>query len=210
MRKANTLCILFAFFLFLCIKTTLSATPVEWFSFNGVMNEKNQVELSWVTASELNTYAFVIQRSDNGVDFYDLGHAKAAIYSTLNRHYYYTDTKELQNRFTYYRIKQIDWDSSFEYSNVVAIERKKVTISVDAFPNPTFGGRLKVQAFTNEKTDFSVSLHNIYNKPVYQYQQNDSQELLETIDVSHLAKGWYILHVQYDEQHTSQPILISQ
>ena len=90
----------------------------------------SQVLLTWGTASEENTKAFVVEKSVTGAEFSVLG-TVAAGNPTSN--YSLVDPK-LPISITYYRLKILDADSSFTYSPVVSVASKVAELTV--YPNP--------------------------------------------------------------------------
>ena len=109
--------------------------PVELISFSHRI-ENGKVILDWVTATELNSWGFEIQRSlDNNV-FVTIGFVEGNGYSTTNKYYSYTD--ESIGGMVYYRLKQVDYIGSYNYSAV--IEVNGVTVSTlkleQNYPNP--------------------------------------------------------------------------
>jgi hypothetical protein len=109
--------------------------PVELISFSHRI-ENGKVILDWVTATELNNWGFEIQRSlDNNV-FVTIGFVEGNGYSTTNKYYSYTD--ESIGGMVYYRLKQVDYIGSYNYSAV--IEVNGVTVSTlkleQNYPNP--------------------------------------------------------------------------
>jgi hypothetical protein len=108
--------------------------PVEFLSFEAYLNENNQVDLIWTTATEINNDYFTIQRSENGFEFEDLGILKGAGNSTAILNYTFEDVKPMQG-VNYYRIMQTDYDGNFDYSairSVAFFEKAEIVV----FPNP--------------------------------------------------------------------------
>lgn len=94
--------------------------PVELVSFNaGVSN--NNVILNWSTASETNNMGFEIQRSTDNTDFFTIGFVNGNGTTTEPKEYSYTDNNITPGKL-FYRLKQVDFDGTFEYSNVVEVE----------------------------------------------------------------------------------------
>jgi hypothetical protein len=112
-----------------------SIVPVELKSFTASVND-NDVTLNWETASEMNNSGFQIERKSTG-DYEVIGFLPGFGTTTEPRSYSFTDAG-LQSEHYIYRLKQIDLDGSFEYSDEIQVE---VTIP-DAFaleqnyPNP--------------------------------------------------------------------------
>ncbi len=117
-------------------RTTNAALPVELTSFTALINENNSVELNWETATEINNYGFEIEKSYPGPvslnegDSYEgspslkewekIGFVKGNGNSNSPKSYNFTD-KELPEGKVLYRLKQIDYDGTFEYSNVLEV-----------------------------------------------------------------------------------------
>ena len=112
-----------------------NAIPVELVSFETSVSGTN-VNLSWKTATEINNAGFEVQRNNNG-EFQTIGFVQGHGTTTETQAYSYTDRS--LNYGTYaYRLKQVDLDGTFEYSNVV--EAEVVAPAVFAlnqnYPNP--------------------------------------------------------------------------
>lgn len=115
------------------------ALPVNFVRFNGQRDGKI-ARLNWTTATEINNAGFELQRSADGRSFSQLAYIPTKANngnssSTLT--YNYNDVKPLMGN-GYYRLKQIDKDGKFNYSNIVLIKGAKVsavTLS-SIYPNP--------------------------------------------------------------------------
>lgn len=101
-----------------------TALPVEMGKF-GAKVFSNNVNLSWVTYSEINNEAFVIEHSADGVSFVGLAKVEGAGTSSDIVEYNYAHTNIL-TATNYYRLKQVDFDGSSSYSNVISVELDRV------------------------------------------------------------------------------------
>ena len=122
-----------------CSSTNYSnseALPVELINFGAVEN-REQVELSWTTASEVDNELFIIEHSDNGEDFREIGTIEGAGTSVSFQNYSFTHEQPSVG-INYYRLQQIDFNGEFEYSNLVSINIK-YTGEIQVYPNPTRG-----------------------------------------------------------------------
>ena len=90
--------------------------------------------LHWVTENEVNNNFFRIQRSENGIDFYDIGTVSGAGNSTTTLEYSFNDY-EVNNDY-YYRLKQVDFNGKYELSNSIFIKKRSLN-NVNIFPNPS-------------------------------------------------------------------------
>ncbi len=94
--------------------------PVELTSFSASVSG-NVVLLNWQTVTETNNSGFEIERSEDNQNFSQIGFVPGSGTSTEPRSYNYSDNMISSGKY-YYRLKQIDYDGSFEYSNVVEAE----------------------------------------------------------------------------------------
>jgi photosystem II stability/assembly factor-like uncharacterized protein len=110
--------------------------PVELVSFNADVWSGN-VTLSWSTASEVNNFGFEVQRSIDNTDFLTIGFVNGYGTTTELNDYTYTDQNVTPGKY-YYRLKQVDFDGTFEYSNIVEAEVVgPVDFSLNQnYPNP--------------------------------------------------------------------------
>jgi hypothetical protein len=96
--------------------------PVELKSFTATTNGK-EVILNWSTATELNNQGFEIERSEDNTIFNKIGFVPGFGTTTEPKSYSYSD-QSANTGTNYYRIKQVDFDGSYKYSDVVEIDFK--------------------------------------------------------------------------------------
>ena len=123
------------------LKFTSASIPVELTSFNAAVND-NKVNLSWSTATELNNSGFQIQRLkaskiEVNENWQNIGFVNGIGTSTEAHTYSFQDHEITSGKYQY-RLKQIDFDGSFEYSNIIAVEIGTPVefILAQNFPNP--------------------------------------------------------------------------
>lgn len=111
-------------------------TPVELTSFTADVLD-GQVQLAWETATELNNTGFSIQRSKDNNKFIDIAFIKGKGTATTQSSYSYSDKSTLSGKY-YYRLKQIDFDGSANYSKSIEVDLglpKNFTLEQN-YPNP--------------------------------------------------------------------------
>lgn len=115
---------------------TTNGVPVELTSFASSSNGK-EVILNWTTATELNNQGFEIQRSNDNMSFKKIGFVPGCATTTEPKSYSYLDQSVVNGTY-YYRLKQIDYDGSYEYSDVVEVELREFNSYVlkQNYPNP--------------------------------------------------------------------------
>jgi hypothetical protein len=102
------------------IANVLAPLPVVFGDFRAA-RQNGQAILQWKTEQETNNAAYVIERSANGKDYEPIGEVKGAGTTTLRNSYTYTDRNPLTGK-NYYRLKQVDFNGSFMYSNVLLLD----------------------------------------------------------------------------------------
>ncbi len=121
---------------FVLVAAVCDLLPIELVEFTGWYNGVEN-ELHWTTATEINSDYFEIQRSLNGIDFMTIGTTPAAGNSMeLLNYIFYDDAPG--SGINYYRLKMVDIDGSYDYSNIIAISlNNEVIQQITVFPNPS-------------------------------------------------------------------------
>ena len=96
------------------------ALPVKMLYFTATPEDNSYIKLDWATASEIDNSGFELQRSTDGASFKDMAWIPGMGNSTTTNVYRYDDRTCDPNVVYYYRLKQIDIDGVFEYSNIVS------------------------------------------------------------------------------------------
>lgn len=117
---------------FVLRKDTVSVLPIKLITFTGMLRG-DDVQLNWATATETNNDYFEVERSLDGKSFTKIGFVKGAGNSVNVQKYIYIDISA-ENEVLYYRLKQVDYDGTFSYSNIVVV--KQNISSVKLYPNP--------------------------------------------------------------------------
>ena len=161
--------------------------PVELVSFDGRVLNQN-IQLEWQTASEQNNQGFEIQKLSEAAAWMTLDFVAGKGDSNTPTTYSFTDRNPI-NGINYYRLKQIDLDSRFQYSDTVAInfEIKKTNIRIA--PNPTVD-MIEVLGIVQEH---AFELIDKTGKIVLQGQTENRK-----VAVAGLAKGTYFIRLQID------------
>ena len=124
-------------------QTSAAVLPVTLSSFDIQKDNKN-VLLKWRTEFEMNTNYFSLERSNNGINFKEIGRVAAAGFSNLGRDYTYTDNSTTDLRGTvYYRLVTVDVDGSKQASTIkkIALAGNEIFIS-NVFPTIAKAGTI--------------------------------------------------------------------
>ncbi|CAF3326961.1 unnamed protein product [Rotaria sp. Silwood2] len=176
--------------------------PVELVSLNGKYSE-NKIELKWVTVSETNTKEFIIERSNNGINFSEIGTIDATGFSNNVINYDYNDNTILPNQpVYYYHLKIVDLDGSYSYSSIVVISIHPVTVnSIRYYPNP-FTDNLSIQFQLTASKNISIHLTDYSGKEILtkKYTANEGTSVIQLNELSALSNGIYFIQV-YDNEN---------
>ncbi|MFY0594649.1 Calx-beta domain-containing protein [Roseivirga sp.] len=174
--------------------------PVELISFAGELTSKNEVYLTWETASEVDNSHFDIERSFDGITFETIGTVAGNGQSDSVNYYEFLD-KNLANGRNYYRLKQVDFNGVFDYSEIVSIffegfreadyERNKI------YPNPIDRGK-ELQIAYSSRTEQSLTIH-IFDRQGTTVLAKDVKVLtgenLLLLNTNRLTQGLYIIRI---------------
>ena len=100
---------------------TCSSLPIELVSFQG-QNKSKYNNLTWVTATESRNDFFQIERSTDGINWNNIANIKGAGTVSTPSFYSFKDYTFINNVINYYRLKQVDFDKTSTYSNIIYIE----------------------------------------------------------------------------------------
>lgn len=170
--------------------------PVELTSFSANYLE-GVVKLKWVTATETNNYGFEVERKTDNSNYESIGFVQGGGSSTNRLTYNFVDNNLLSNKY-YYRLKQVDFDGSVEYSNEVQVDIDGLNDFklYQNYPNP-FNPSTNIK-YTIPKNSFvKITLHDILGNEirtlVNQNVQPGTYQI--TLDGSGLASGMYFVRL---------------
>ncbi|MES2479330.1 MAG: T9SS type A sorting domain-containing protein [Bacteroidota bacterium] len=167
--------------------------PVQLLDFD-IMKDKQDVLLKWRVSGSSNAELFVIQRSDDGLNYSDIAEIRAiAVEENIDREYFHYDRSPfLKNNF--YRIKIKDKAGMLSYSNVQKIFISQSTRNELIYPNPV---HQELHIMSENGGYGNVVLLNCYGKVVMLKEWTKENEL---IDLGHLPEGIYYLKLISDEE----------
>ena len=167
--------------------------PVELTSFTAnVVN--NNVNLNWATATETNNQGFEIQRKSDNTEFEQVGYVAGFGTTTEPKSYSFSDANVSAGNYTY-RLKQMDFDGSFEYSDEVNVEvltPGSFELSQN-YPNP-FNPSTTIKYSLPENSFVNLAVYNLLGENVrtlVNEVQNAGNYNLN-FDASGLTSGTYV------------------
>lgn len=182
--------------------------PVELSSFTAVLKD-NRSFINWSTATEKNVSHFVIEKSFDGSIFKDAGIVFAYGNSDEIKNYRFTDNPGYSPGVIYYRLRTVDLDgntSNSEIRSVRIMKQPEQALSITVYPNPAIH-------------ELSISIPDSWRgkKALYEVLTNSGQSMFkketntnnqkETINIAHLAPGFYIVRVNCNNETAMQKIV---
>jgi hypothetical protein len=178
--------------------------PLTLIDFSGTAVTVGNI-LQWKTAQEINSKDFIIEWSDNGINFKNIGQLPATGNSSTIKNYSYLHTTSIEGD-NYYRLKMQDINGSYTYSAIITIHKKTTTASITVFPNPVVDQlQLHIKASKNETISFY--LHNAEGKLVSARSVNlTSGSNMIRWDMRSMAAGKYFISSSHQQFNSMQVI----
>ena len=158
--------------------------PVNFISFNAA-KENNATRLTWKVGVEENLKGYEIEKSTDGRQFTSVGFVAATGQTT----YTFKDV-QLSQGAVFYRIRNVDIDGKFKYSNILSLKNGASGLVLNAFPLPAVN-KLTIQheaAFNNGRINISSSDGSVVKRII---PANGSLETI--VNLAGLKSGMYVL-----------------
>lgn len=195
-------------------KTPSNPLPVELLSFSAALHN-DIIDITWSTASELNSDYFVVQRSADMNSSADIATVNAAGINNSTLNYAAVDEHPLTG-VNYYRLKEVDYDGNTTYSDWVAVaynpsQNVSSVNLVNIYPNPANGGNINV-VFTSESQNINAELYDCQGKLLQKIIPSPSEisNSIIQINISDLPQGIYIVTISDGKTFSSQRFIKSE
>jgi hypothetical protein len=182
--------------------------PVELVSFNAYA-EGNSVQLTWITASETNNQGFEVERfSDNNWE--TIGFVPGYGTTAETKNYFYNDRNLLPGTYLY-RLKQIDFDGSYEYSREaeVSVETDKSFSLLQNYPNP-FNPVTFIKYNLSETGYVKLAVYDLLGNEISLIVNEEKAAGIHeaVFDGSSLASGTYIYRITAGNNSASRKLIL--
>ena len=185
--------------------------PVELTYFSAEA-DGNRITLNWQTASETNNSHFLVQRRTDKGDFENVGR-KEGFGTSYEAHTYRFQDRVSAQGTVYYRLKQVDFDGSFEYSDIKAVKgnntQKALALSITGiYPNP-FIGQLRMQVSGADDQAITLQLRSISGNLHQQKRLSGARTENEVTwrGLANLPSGTYVLTAQTNNNRVVKRIV---
>lgn len=169
--------------------------PVDLLDFSGYIKGWG-VQLNWKTQEEINNDKFVIERSNNAIDFKKIGEVAGKGTSSIRNAYDFLDKNPFSGK-NYYRLKQFDFDGNSEYSNIIGVNFRNEGLEIgDFYPNPTHVGLVKLDYLATSAKDLNIAVYNTNGNMINQHIMSVSEGNNQlNFDFSELVRGTYLVQL---------------
>lgn len=183
--------------------------PVELTSFEAFA-DGNDVCLKWTTKTELNNSGFEIQRLSHGKSWQKLAFISGAGTSSEPREYIFTDN-DLDNENYFYRLKQIDFNGNFKYSEIinVYVSVPKEFILEQNYPNP-FNPNTTIKFELPEAGEVTLTIYNTLGQKMDEIVNTTLEAGRYTYQwkADKFASGIYIYELRADKFISSKKMIL--
>lgn len=177
----------------ICVTSSVPL-PISLLSFEGKAMKKGN-KIQWSTAEEQNTLMHIIEKSANGQDkWIEAGRLDAAGFTNSVHEYQIMDHTPFAQ--TYYRLRSVDYDGTYQLSEVVVIEREVEAFKLlSLFPVPT-SQNLTVRYELAESAEIQYQLFSMTGQALLSqsFDANTGLNQIE-LDLSSLPTGVYMLQL---------------
>lgn len=174
----------------------LSLLPIKLVNFDAAKTTDNNIQLTWVATSESNMLQYEVESSINAIDF----HKVAAISSKGNNYptqYSFKDADVNKTGTRFYRIKMVENNGSFTYSNVKNISFSEIVPGLmNISPNPAIN-TIKIIVNAEARENVTLSIINMNGQKVRQENLTLNKGINNiNEDINDLQKSGYILSIK--------------
>ncbi|MEM6967427.1 MAG: T9SS type A sorting domain-containing protein, partial [Bacteroidota bacterium] len=182
--------------------------PVELMSFD-VRKQDEKVYLNWKTASELDNAGFEIQRSTDGVSFERIHFVEGNGTVSQENAYQFVDEAPAAG-WNYYRLKQMDFSGTFEYSKVQSVLLENdFEAKLDIYPNPTTRENVWLEFSSPSDHQLWIEVFDTAGKLLLQQQQMAAAgENKIELNLDTMGQGYYILRLRSDQVSYFRKLII--
>jgi hypothetical protein len=188
----------------------ISPLPITLLSYDVELRYDN-VYIDWTTLSELNNDYYSVERSANAKDFDRIAIVKGAGTTTETNIYQYIDITPLTG-ISYYRIKQIDFDGTFTYTEIKSVNNSVHLLGQDVliYPNPLRNQMLNIRVISVQDEDITIEIFDSKGKLVKQFGFNSKIGYNEIVfNMDRVSTGIYSVIIKSEINISNHILIIS-
>jgi hypothetical protein len=186
--------------------TTENPLPIQLINFSATPSN-NYVHLNWTTASETNNDYFTIESSNDAVNFKEVSRLSGAGNSNSILTYSSVDTNPYSG-VSYYRLKQVDYDGNFVYSDLEVVNMNVLSeVDMVVSPNPVIGS-LDIRLDSDNFANPTIEVRDVQGR-ILLTKKNLSMSIGKplNVDLSELPQGLYFIQASENGKSISKRIV---
>jgi hypothetical protein len=166
--------------------------PVELLFFEGE-HQSGISKLRWQTASETNSAGFELLRSSDAAAFEAIAWLDSKSEGSGGAAYDFEEYVASNQDYVYYRLRQVDDDGSFYFSDIIALDLQGEAPKLSIFPNPAQGNVSVVLSAEIVETQPQLEIYDVLGRMVWRME---AVQIYNQLNLSHLQGGMYILKIK--------------
>jgi len=173
-----------------------SLLPLNLIDFEVTKATGDNVQVSWITTSEVNVSRYEVEASVNGSPFVKMG-TVAAQGNDFPTRYNFQDLQANKTGVRFYRLKMIDKDDAFTYSFVRSLKFSDLKLGLgNIFPNPA-SNKITISVNAEAKENLTITIADMQGQKVFQKTRVVNKGLNSfTEDIHNLIKATYIVSIK--------------
>lgn len=185
--------------------------PAKLSVFSAEQYSASASKLNWTTSFGQSVDYFDIERSDDGMNWSNIGSVKASENSNSELEYSYIDNNlpltRSKEQIFYYRLRMTDLDGKFEYSDIRGVNfTRSAEVDIQIYPNPTSDLiNVDLSGFDLEAGDIHLGVYDNSGRKLMAKKIIGNG--IELLDVSHLPAATYQVAVEQGNIHHRQTII---
>ena len=177
---------------------TNAILPVTLTRFYAQPDDRGRVRLDWETAAEYGSSHFELERAGRQGNFVSIGRVAAAGNSSQPTAYTFLDPAPLSGNI-YYRLRSVDADGSFAYSQTVGVVTRTAA-QLLVGPNPSLGEAFARLSGVSGGVDWA--LHDLAGRQLFRSRGGSEWRIHD------LPRGTYVLSAEADGQQFTQRLVV--
>lgn len=181
--------------------------PVTLKSFNTKL-VSSKVVLDWACSSEVNFSHFVVERSTDGKNYHEVTMIFNDTHTVDYTYTYSENVNENASGLYYYRLKMVDNDGKFEYSQIriVKLNQKGSQVAISTYPNPVSSElRITIPShWQNQPVSYDMIT---VSGVVVKHKMNERASQTETMQVNDVKSGTYIIRLKSGTESAAQLVV---
>jgi uncharacterized repeat protein (TIGR01451 family) len=186
-----------------------NSLPVTLLSFTAIKSGSN-AQLNWTTTNEVDNDHFEVERSLDGVNFTEVGTVAGNGSTSLLHNYQYEDNITGLSGIVYYRLKDVDFDGKFGYSQIIAmrLDGSSLSASFTAYPNP-FNSNIKLLVTSIKNSNATISLLNTAGQVLANQAAalQTGQNVVVLQNLNSLLPGIYVVELLTEDGKNYQKVI---